>query len=172
MSPIDNILLATDFSKGAEPATALAFEMARRFSAKLTLLHVYSIPTYKSSFSGIYEPPLAVVEQIRIDAQHELEDLRQRAVREGVRAESLALEGIPADLIVAVAVSHHAGLIVMGTAGRTGVSRFLLGSVAERVIHTAECPVLTVRAPDQARELPIGHADAGGSHDSSSAIAK
>lgn len=147
MSTIQNILLATDFSKGAGPATELAFEMARKFNAKVTLLHVYSIPTYKSAFGDAYSPPLEVVDRIRIDAEHGLEDLRQRAVAEGVHAEPLALEGIAADLIVAAAVSHHAGLIVMGTAGRTGVSRFLLGSVAERVVRTAECPVLTVRAP-------------------------
>jgi universal stress protein A len=152
MSSIRNILLATDFSPGAEAATAVAFEMAQRFAAKLILLHVYPPPAYYTgAFGDAYLLPTDVIEKVRTDAERALKDLHHRAAKEGIQAEPVALEGIAADIIVAVASSHQVGLIVMGTEGRTGLRHFLLGSVAERVVRTAECPVITVRLPTSAK---------------------
>lgn len=74
-----------------------------------------------------------------------MEGLLKRARGAGVKAKSIIVTGTPADLIVRTARSRRADLIVMGTHGRSGLSRFLLGSVAARIITMAPCPVLTVR---------------------------
>lgn len=145
MQTIKHILLATDFSTGAEAAIDVAFEMTRRFSARLTLLHVYLNFDYITTLGNSYSLPPDIINGVRIDTERALADLRKRAEQAGIFAETLALEGIAADVIVNAAHARRADLIVMGTSGRTGVPRFLLGSVAERVVRTAECPVLTVR---------------------------
>lgn len=145
MPQINKILLSTDFSPGAAAATALALEMARRFSAKLTILHVYWAPVYIGAMGDSYAPPPEMIERLRADAEQALADERKRAQAAGVDAEILAAEGIPADVIVAAARKGEIDLIVMGTEGRTGLKHLLLGSVAERVVRTAACPVLTAR---------------------------
>lgn len=147
MLSIQHIMLATDFSPGSEAAAALAFEMARKFAARLTILHVYSAPVYIGAFGDAYALPPEVMEKIRADAERALDGLRLRAAKVAITAEPLALEGIAPDLIVAAARSRRVDLVVMGTHGRTGLKHLLLGSVAERVVRTAECPVLTVRIP-------------------------
>jgi nucleotide-binding universal stress UspA family protein len=81
----------------------------------------------------------------RRDAQRRLSALLAKAKKAGVRARSILLEGVAYDQIARIARSRRADLMVMGTHGRTGVSRFFMGSVAERVIPLARCPVLTVR---------------------------
>lgn len=146
-SSLHHIMLATDFSPGSEAAAGLAFELARKFAARLTLLHVYSAPVYIGAFGDAYALPPEVMEKIRADAERGLEALALRAAKEGITAEPLAVEGLAPDLIVAAARSRRVDLIVMGTHGRTGLRHLLLGSVAERVVRTAECPVLTARAP-------------------------
>jgi nucleotide-binding universal stress UspA family protein len=78
-------------------------------------------------------------------AQKRLGALLAKAKKSGVRAKGLLLDGVPHERIVAAAKSKRADLIVIGTHGRTGLARFLLGSVASRVVSTAVCPVLTVR---------------------------
>jgi len=75
----------------------------------------------------------------------QLAALVARGRKAGVRARALLLEGIVSDRIVRAAKSQHADLIVIGTHGRTGIARFVLGSVANRVVSHAGCPVLTVR---------------------------
>lgn len=157
MSSIVHIMFTTDFSPGSEAAAGLAFEMARRFAARMTILHVYSAPVYIGAFGDAYALPPEVMEKIRADAERALENLRLRAVKEGITAEPLAVEGIAPDLIVAAARSRHADLIVMGTHGRTGLKHLLLGSVAERVVRTAECPVLTVRIPAHSQAEPVSN---------------
>lgn len=147
MTPIRNILLATDFSESAEAATELAIEMARRLAAGLTILHVYGPHHYIGAYGDVYLWPKDMVDKIRLDAESAIEELRQRIEKSGVAVESVVVEGIAADLIVGVARSRHMDLIVMGTKGRSGFKHLLLGSVAERVVRTAGCPVLTVRTP-------------------------
>jgi nucleotide-binding universal stress UspA family protein len=77
--------------------------------------------------------------------QKQLDRVLARARKAGARARGLLLEGMPSSEITRAAKAQHAGVIVMGTHGRTGFSRLLLGSVAERVVGTAHCPVMTVR---------------------------
>jgi nucleotide-binding universal stress UspA family protein len=81
----------------------------------------------------------------RAYAQKQIDKLVARARGAGIRANGVLLEGVPADRIVREARSKHADLIVMGTHGRSGLAKFVLGSVAERVVAMADCPVLTVR---------------------------
>ena len=78
-------------------------------------------------------------------ARQEMEQLVKKARAAGVKTTSTIVQGVPADHIVRAARAKHADLVVMGTHGRTGFSRFLLGSVASRVVATSPCPVLTVR---------------------------
>jgi len=138
------ILHATDFSKASSPAFAKALELARQQGAQLLLLHVMSPPSpFRAS-----EPPtdyLALLAQARRDVERRLGALLARARKAGVRVRSKLVEGAPAHGIVRIARRQRADVIVIGTHGRTGLRRLFLGSVAERVLQLAVCPVLTVR---------------------------
>lgn len=146
MRAIHKILHPTDFSKGAEPATELAIEMARRFDAELTFLHVYGTPVQMGPFGDGYALPPELLQKLREDTERALEGLVLRATYAGVRARTLSTDGNVAESIVSLA-GDNVDLIVMGTHGRTGLKHLLLGSVAERILRSAPCPVLTVREP-------------------------
>ena len=149
MRAIQKILFPTDFSNESRPAMELAVEMARKFGAHLTLLHVWTDPLYIGAAGNAYALAPEVLEQAQEEAEQALEKLRLEVAQAGVPVEALTLEGIAADVILAMAHSQSMGLIVMGTHGRSGLTRLLLGSVAERVLRAADCPVLTVRPPVQ-----------------------
>lgn len=146
MRAIHRILHPTDFSRGAEPATELAIEMARRFEAELTFLHVYGTPVQMGPFGEGYALPAELIQKLQADTEHALEGLQRRAAHAGVHARARSTEGNVADSIVALA-GEGMDLIVMGTHGRTGLKHLLLGSVAERILRASPCPVLTVREP-------------------------
>lgn len=147
MSPFRRILYASDFSPASRPAFRRALDLARAGRAALTVAHVYSIVvpvTGEGLVAGqVYDRWLA---EIRADAQRRLDRLVAEARKHGIRATGLLLEGVPHDRILRAARSTRADLIVLGTHGRTGLGRILLGSVAARVVTLARCPVLTVRA--------------------------
>ena len=142
------ILHATDFSSASGAAFTKAVDMARREHAPLLVTHVMIPPMPMMAGDG-YIPPTtwdAIEKGYRRTSQKKLDALVRRAKRAGARARGLLVEGTPAaDVIVRVARSRNAGNIVVGTHGRSGVARMLLGSVASRVIATARCPVTTVR---------------------------
>jgi nucleotide-binding universal stress UspA family protein len=150
MRPIRKILHPTDFSPAAEAATELAIDLARRLDADLTLLNVYAVPVYTGPLGDAYVVPTELVQKLSADAEANLQEVCDRAIRAGVRATTAAVEGIPSEAIVALADSRGMDLIVMGTHGLTGFKHLLLGSVAERVLRGASCPVLTVRQPQSA----------------------
>jgi nucleotide-binding universal stress UspA family protein len=147
MSQFRRILHPSDFSPASRPAFRRALALARANRASLTIAHVYSVvvPMMGEGYATaqVYERWLA---DVRADAQRRLDRLVARARKSGVRARGLLLEGIPHYRIVRAARSTRADLIVLGTHGRTGLGRVLLGSVAARVVTLAPCPVLTVRA--------------------------
>jgi nucleotide-binding universal stress UspA family protein len=147
MRPIRTILHPTDFSSGAELATELAIEMAVKFNAELTLLHTYAIQVYIGPLGETYPLSAETVYKIQDTAERSLELIRKRASEAGVKAKSQIVDGVDSEVILATAKSAGIDLIVMGTHGRTGLKHFLLGSVAEKVVRLASCPVLTVRAP-------------------------
>lgn len=138
------IMYATDFSPASRAAFTKAVELAKRDRAPLTIVHVM-LPPVMLMGDG-YIPPSTWDEISRSQRkanQKKLDAIVARARAAGVRARSLLLEGPPADRILRAA--RGAGLLVIGTHGRTGLARFILGSVASRVVAGARCPVVTVR---------------------------
>jgi nucleotide-binding universal stress UspA family protein len=142
---IKRMLCASDFSPASRPALGLAQELARALKAKLILFHAYepSVPIG----NGGYLPPSVMHEMLtatRDAAAQSLKRLARSPQAKHVRISTLLAEGPAATAIVRAAKKNRVDLVVMGTHGRTGVRRLLMGSVADRVIRTASCPVLVV----------------------------
>jgi nucleotide-binding universal stress UspA family protein len=139
-----HILHPTDFSPGAEAAFARALETARREHGELILVHVLEeiMPLPRGPYAA---RELQIRTAVEAAVRNGLGHLRARAKRAGVPASDVLAEGWVPEQIATLAKKRHADLIVMGTHGRTGWAKAMLGSVAERVILLAPCPVLTVR---------------------------
>jgi nucleotide-binding universal stress UspA family protein len=156
---ISRILVPVDFSAYSERALEYAIGLASRFGASLHLLHVVEDPIATGVWGG--ETVLPDLTELREElvkgAERQLVTYREAAARAGVSVSSTALVGLPAITIVDHAVSLGVDLIVMGTHGRTGMAHLVMGSVAERVLRHAPCPVLTVR--EAARREPAGVAE-------------
>lgn len=146
MKGFRRILAATDFSPASSRALARAIELARANRAELVLAHVLA-PIVPIVGDGYVSPSAyaGFEDAARRAGQRRLAAVAARAARAGVRAKALILSGIPAEEIARAARRHRADVIVMGTHGRSGLSRVLLGSVAQRVLVLAPCAVLTVR---------------------------
>ena len=146
MSRVRLILHPTDFSRASNAAFAKAVEMAKANRAELLLAHVLA-PIVPMPEDGYVSP--AVYAELEASAKayahRQLGVLAARARKAGVRVKLLVLDGVPHEQIARAARSKRADLVVLGTHGRTGLAKFLLGSVASRVVSTAPCPVLTVR---------------------------
>jgi nucleotide-binding universal stress UspA family protein len=143
---IRTILAPTDFSKHAEAALRYACGLAERFGARLHLLHVLSdiAPVGPDPMLAVVLPPEYYVESEQ--ASHEaLKTLLQPDWGRPGSVETAVRWGAPAAEIVAFAASQAVDLIVIATHGRTGLSHVFLGSVAERIVREAPCPVLTIR---------------------------
>ena len=147
---ISNILVATDFSPSAARAVATATDYARHFQAQLIILHAYrvDIPVASPLTGGGYVLPDGFFEQIAKEARLRVEKVASEASAAGVSAIGVAVDRHPATAIIEEAKSRKADLIVMGTRGLTGIKHLALGSVADRVVRTAPCPVLTVGHDD------------------------
>jgi nucleotide-binding universal stress UspA family protein len=141
---IRKILVATDLSPCSQVAADRAVALAAQLGATVTLLHAYPSPLYPLGDGGLVLPAPEVVGQIAENARKDLEPERARVSGEGVAVDALAVEGPPAATIVETAKTGGYDLIVVGTHGRTGLAHLVIGSVAERVVRAAECPVLTV----------------------------
>jgi nucleotide-binding universal stress UspA family protein len=139
------VMHATDFSSASRPAFAKAVQLARRDRTGLVIAHVMTPPTWVGD--GYIAPSTldSIYRGYRQDSQKKLDAVVARAKAAGVRARGMLLEGIPGEQILRAAKASKAGLVVVGTHGRTGVARFFLGSVAGRVVAGAACPVVTVR---------------------------
>lgn len=142
------ILCPVDFSAGSERALQKSEELARALGAEIEILHVYQLPVL-----ALPDAPVTVSPGFVADLTHRAErailPLRTGLEARGIPTKSRLMEGAPADVIVARARELGAELIVMGTHGRSGFKRFLLGSTAERVVRTATVPVLTVHLEEQ-----------------------
>jgi nucleotide-binding universal stress UspA family protein len=141
MPNFKTILHPTDFSDSATEANRVAASLAREHNAKLILLHVAPRPV--TSVAGMPVPPPPPIDWS--GPKRELDAVI--AGIKGVVIESRFVEGIPAEAIVDFAREVGADLIVIGSHGRTGLGRVLMGSVAEHVVRNAGCPVLTVKLP-------------------------
>jgi nucleotide-binding universal stress UspA family protein len=139
------VMHPTDFSPATEPALEQALESALRLRAEILFLHV--LPPVPALADEVYVARhLTARDEEETTARAGMEKLLERAKTLGVPASDVVVEGYAAEEIAAVAEQRGVELIVMGTHGRTGMRKVLLGSVAERVIAIAPCPVLTVRA--------------------------
>jgi nucleotide-binding universal stress UspA family protein len=143
-----HILVPTDFNPASDAALAYAKELALKYEARLTLLHVVTDPVA----TGAWAP------DVYVPASAEMGERVLRATRERLKAALTPEErarfavrievwiGVPAQIIEDIAREQKVDLIVMGTHGRRGLSHMVLGSVAERVVRHAPCPVLTTHA--------------------------
>lgn len=136
---IKNVLFATDFSPVSEAAFQYAEAIARRFGSKLHAVHVVPPQAYKYVPGGAGEVPWDLDEQ---QAKHEMEHLDKRM--DGIPHDTTMVRGEVADTIHTIISARNADLLVVGTHGRRGLGRVLIGSVAERIFRQAPCPVLTV----------------------------
>lgn len=150
MAGLGPILFASDFSPASRPAFALARRLAGALGARLVLFHAYDgvVPVAAGSTPMATTLPPSVVEDLwaesRRAGQRGLGRLAAAARKDRLRVKVRLAIGPAAPAIVKAARRERAGLVVVGTHGRTGLSRLLLGSVAERVVRTSPCPVLTV----------------------------
>lgn len=146
MTVLHHVLVATDFGKPAERAEALAADIAERFGAALTVLFVLSIPNMA------YAAGYLRIDEMERQARKTL-DAKAAKLRERFPAlESMMRTGIAWEEILAASQETGVDLIVMGTHGRTGLPRALLGSVAEKVLRMAPVPVLTVPTSEHERK--------------------
>jgi nucleotide-binding universal stress UspA family protein len=169
---IRRILVPTDFSATADAALDHALLFAARFGASLQLLHVLDDPFVTEGLAGeayIAEAPVmrsTLLREAQNRLAHRVAPLRSAADYKGrpglVRVDAEVLFGHGARTIAEYAADGNADLVVMGTHGRTGLAHLLMGSVAEKLVRTAPCPVLAVRPAPVAREhaelvYDVGH---------------
>jgi nucleotide-binding universal stress UspA family protein len=148
-SDIKHILVPHDFSDTAEHALAFALNLAEKLGSRVTVLHVSDVPGY-----AFPEGPALTVQmigEVERAARVALDGVVERARRPGVPLDAQLRQGSPWREIEAAAREMKTDLIAIGTHGRRGLARALLGSVAEKVVRTAPCAVLTVHAPETAR---------------------
>ena len=135
-----------DFSNASRAAMEVAADLARRTGAELVLLHAYPIPGYTFPDGSVVASP-RMMQELADQAQRHLEEWREDAERTvgAPRVTADKAIGEPAAEILAFARARGTDLLVLGTHGRTGIEHALMGSIAERVVRRAHCPVLTVR---------------------------
>ncbi len=150
MKPIRTILVPVDFSENSRKALEYAADLASRYGATLDVLHVWSVVTFLPTDTPLNAGPQAeLVRLVQTNAEAELEKFLAEARQQGVSVTHARAElGVPAQAILDAAKQGGYDLIVMGTRGRGRFAQVLLGSVAERVVRHAHCPVLTVHEQD------------------------
>jgi len=149
MTQEKTLLVPVDFSDGSARATEVAVDLAKSLGAELLLVTVFDLPMYAASM-GVVPGGTAiaaindVMEKVREGTEGELTKLASELSKRGLSVRHRLAEGVPAAAIVSLAEDEDAAMIVMGTHGRTGIERLVIGSVAEKVLRMASCPVLTV----------------------------
>jgi len=156
MIALKKILVATDFSEPSDAALAYGRELARTFAASLTVLHVVdNILTRAYGADGIVLADPELQREIETSAQRQVDAALFDEDRKMLGAVGLVItSNSPSAAIVTYARDAAVDLIVMGTHGRGAIAQLLMGSVAERVVRLAPCPVLTVRHPEHEFVLP------------------
>lgn len=153
MISIKNILCPVDYSVYSEMALKYAIEFAEKYRAKLYLMHVLDIRVYDINDPDLYD--------VNIVDEETIAKLRERLLRcvtedtKGrIPVEAIIIQGVPFAEIIKASKEHKIDLIVIGTHGRTGISHAIMGSVAEKVVRKAPCPVLTIRHPEHDFIMP------------------
>lgn len=152
---LKNVLVATDFGEPADAALAYGRALARNFGATLHILHVAE-NVFARGFAEAYVGVIPEIQRdIEENARRQIEELATDNDTPALPTRvAVVTSNAPATAIVEYARSEHIDLIVIGTHGRGAVAHLLMGSVAERVVRTAPCPVLTVRHPEHEFVLP------------------
>jgi nucleotide-binding universal stress UspA family protein len=144
---IKNILFPTDFSDGSAQALEYAVDMAKRYGAKLHVVHIiYDV----AKATGWYVPHVSVnqmYDEIKQGAQKEIERFGVEELSGLKDIERSVITGVPHEEIINFVKKNKIDMIIMGTHGRKGIDRILFGSTAAQVVRFAPCPVLTVRLP-------------------------
>jgi len=152
---VKKILVPTDFSEHAQRALESAVSLARPFGASLHLLHVVQMPVLPTMPEAAPVVPVTFWQELREHALRNLEKQKAKLASSGLRIETEVIEDVPGFAIAAAAERAKADLIVMGSRGLTGLKHVVLGSVAERTVRSAPCPVLTVKQGGELRVRKI-----------------
>jgi nucleotide-binding universal stress UspA family protein len=150
MYPFKKVLCPTDFSEPADSALQVAREMAHAMQAKLILLNVVvpvAVPVAVEIPVGAAVTPETTLRRYREQAEEMVGAMVETLRPTGLDVQGIVVEGDPADAIVAASEREEVDLVVIATHGRTGWRRLVFGSVAEKVIRHATCPVLTIHEP-------------------------
>lgn len=145
MKDFKNILFATDFSESSDYAFQYAYSLAKKFNARLLVIHVINEPV---DLRGFYVPHISfekLEEEIEEGAQKMMEKFCRTHIRDYDNYETFIVPGIPYDEIIKKAGESSADLIIMGTHGRAGLDHVLFGSTAEKVVRKSPIPVMTIR---------------------------
>jgi nucleotide-binding universal stress UspA family protein len=146
VTPINTILVPTDFSHSSREALEYARGVATALNASLHLFHVVENPFVYGMYTEVYAAlPTDYLDSLETTARTRLETLLTPEEKDQFRAEFITRVGIPArEILDYLAVHPEVGLVIMATAGRGGVARVVLGSVADKIVRGAPCPVMTV----------------------------
>ena len=147
MIQVQRILVPLDFSRHADFVLEWATHLAKEHSSRLLLLHAYHLPVEFQQLEGAYLPQ-DFWASVKAEAEHYLQRYAEPLRAQGLAVDVIVREGYPATVIEQEALDQHADLIVIGTRGLSGLKHLLLGSIAERVVQKAPCPVLTVKTHD------------------------
>jgi len=139
------ILVAVDFSDSSVEALRYAVKIGEKFDARLLLLHVIHDPAETPGFYVAKKAGKKVLRNMEQSAQQMMEEFVAENVKGYEKCETRIIPGLPAVQTLQLARKEKVDLIVVGSRGRGGLERFMLGSVADKVIRGAPCPVLTVR---------------------------
>ena len=139
-----HFLVPIDFSEYANQALEYAIGLASKLSARVTLLHVIQ-PLPLGGVDMSVTPPYTYLQDLEAELTSSMQAYLERVTAAGLEGEIVVLHGVPFQEILETAKTQQVDLIVMGTHGRTGFQHLLLGSVAEKVVRLAPCPVLIVR---------------------------
>jgi nucleotide-binding universal stress UspA family protein len=147
MTRYRRILHASDFSPASRRAFDEALRLAKANDAELMLVHIVEAvhPVVQDYMAAAQVNERQLVTSYRSAAGKRIDALSRKARAAGVRVKARLVEGDPREVIAAAAKRTRADLVVVGTHGRTGLKKLVLGSVAARVVATSPCPVLTVR---------------------------
>jgi len=149
MWPPKKILCPTDFSEGSAAAISQASQLAKQFKAMIYLLHAISLQTSLPTDPGYSFNMAEANEILQQQARQNLQDSAEQLKNTGIATNTKVVIGDPATVIVEAAGREHVDLIVIATFGKTGWRRLAFGSVTEKVVRLATCPVLTVRGKEQ-----------------------
>jgi nucleotide-binding universal stress UspA family protein len=144
---VRRILVPIDFSEHARLVIDWAVHLAEEHGSAISLVHAYHLPVEFQQLEGAYLPQ-DFWTNVKDEAQQSLATYQEEIAARGIEVETVVREGYPATVIEEEAKRLEADLIVIGTRGLSGIKHMLLGSIAERVVQKAPCPVLTVKTPD------------------------